>query len=67
MGGGRTVATDWSDWRSWPAEREGRKQAVIREVEALLHEAIVMRDDATRREMMVALTALTTDLSSVRL
>ena len=58
------MSSDWSDWRRWPAEREARKQAVIEEVQELLHEAIVMRDEDTRRRMMCALSNLTCDLST---
>lgn len=54
------MADDWSDWRTWPSERETRKADVIRQVEELLHEAIVMRDGETRARMMAALEALTT-------
>lgn len=65
VGGGVPVSSDWRDWRNWPDEREARKHAVIRDVEELLQEAIIMRDDATRRQMMCALSNLTCDLSTV--
>lgn len=65
VGGGIPVSSDWRDWRTWPDEREARKQAVIREVEELLQEAIVMRDEDTRLQMMCALSNLTCDLSTV--
>jgi hypothetical protein len=58
------VLSDLSDWRNWPAERDGVMEAFVAQAEELLGRAIIMKDDETRRRMMGVLSVMTVDLTT---
>lgn len=51
--------SEWSDWREWPAKRRARLDQAVADLEELLHECIVMRDEEDRARIMGALEMLT--------